>query len=359
MGRFWMRRVGCERQGFTCRLHMKDRIMARKFAVGHAAKNIFRFLAGPWLSSGNIETRLTNSEAGLLSSDNGSRPTNLEANLLSGDIATRLTNLEASLRRLELSQTIYLGDHEALTRLHTGHRIYVDTRDTGIASHLMLEGRWEPWIEQVLIPAIKPGMRFLDVGANFGYYTLIGAEMVGATGHVYSFEANPFLFQKLVKSVAVNGFSERISLFNVAVHDESSPMEIFFRHDGSGGGWTNVAKGERPALGEVSPVQGEPLDTLLADIPKVDVIKIDVEGAEPKVLAGAKNLIERSKNLTIILEFDARRIMMQTPQEYLQDFEAHGFSIAIAEPEGLTQKLSSAECVARLNGSVNYLMLSR
>ena len=51
--------------------------------------------------------------------------------------------------------------------------------------------------------------------------------------------------------------------------------------------------------------------------------------------------------------------MMQTPQEYLQDFEAHGFSIAIAEPEGLTQKLSSAECVARLNGSVNYLMLSR
>lgn len=333
--------------------------MARKFEVGHVAKNIFRFLAGPWLSSGNIETRLTNLEAGLLSGDNGSRPTNLEASLLSGDMATRLTNLEASLRRLELSQTIYLGDHEALTRLHTGHRIYVDTRDTGIASHLMLEGRWEPWIEQVLIPAIKPGMRFLDVGANFGYYTLLGAEMVGATGHVYSFEANPFLFQKLVKSVAVNGFGERISLFNVAVHDESSPMEILFRHDASGGGWTDIAKGERPALGEVFPVQGEPLDTLLADIPKVDVIKIDVEGAEQKVLAGAKNLIARSRNLTIILELDTRRLMMQTPQEYLQDFEAQGFSIAIAEPQGLTQKLSPAECVARLNGSVNYLMLSR
>jgi hypothetical protein len=77
------------------------------------------------------------------------------------------------------------------------------------------------------------------------------------------------------------------------------------------------------------------------------------------VLAGAKNLIARSKTLTIILEFDARRLMMQTPQEYLQDFEAQGFSIAVAEPEGLTQELSPAECVARLNGSVNYLMLSR
>jgi FkbM family methyltransferase len=267
--------------------------------------------------------------------------------------------IHARLRRLELSQAIYLGDHEALTRLHTGHRIYVDTRDVSIASHLMLEGRWEPWIERVLIPTIKPGMRFVDVGANFGYFTLLGAERVGAAGHVYAFEANPLIFQKLVKSIAVNGFDERVSLFNVAVHDESSAMEIIFRHDASGGGWTEVATGARPPVGEIFPVQGAALDTLLADIPKVDVIKIDVEGAEPKVLAGAKNLFARSKSLTIILEFDARRQMVQTPQEYLQAFEAQGFSIAVAEPRGLTQKISPAECVARLNGSVNYLMLSR
>ena len=306
---------------------MNDPSASRKLPIRRKIIGVFNYLTGPWSARGAL--------------------------------GKRLALVEAQLRRLELSQTIYLGDHEALTRLHTGHRIYVDTRDVGIASHLMLEGRWEPWVENVLIPAIKPGMRFVDIGANFGYFSLLGAEMVGASGHVYSFEANPLIFQKLVKSVAVNGFSERISLFNVAVHDESSPMEILFRHDASGGGFTDIAKGERPAMSEVFPVQGEPLDTLLADIPKVDVIKIDVEGAEPKVLAGAKNLIARSRNLTIILELDTRRLMTQTPQEYLQDFEAQGFSIAIAEPQGLTQKLSPAECVARLNGSVNYLMLSR
>lgn len=276
-----------------------------------------------------------------------------------GALGKRLAVLEAKLRRLELSQTIYLGNHEALTRLHTGHRIYVDTRDVSIASHLMLEGSWEPWVERVLIPAIKPGMRFVDVGAHFGYFTLLGAEMVGATGHVYSFEANPPIFQKLVKSIAVNGFNERVSLFNVAVHDASSPMEILFRHDASGGGWTDIAKGTRPGMTEVFPVQGEPLDILLADVPHIDVIKIDVEGAEPKVLAGAKNLIARSRNLTIILEFDARRVMQQTPQEYLQNFELQGFSLAIAEPAGLTHRLSPAECVSRLSGSVNYLILTR
>jgi FkbM family methyltransferase len=313
---------------------MNDPSASRKLPIRRKITGVFSYITGPWSARGALEKRLALVDA-------------------------QLALVEAQLRRLELSHTVYLGDHEALTRLHTGHRVYVDTRDASIASHLMLEGRWEPWVENILVPAIKPGMRFVDIGANFGYFTLLGAEMVGVSGHVYSFEANPLIFQKLVKSVSVNGFSERISLFNVAVHDESSPMEILFRHDASGGGCTDIAKGARPALGEVFPVQGEPLDTLLADIPKVDVIKIDVEGAEPKVLAGAKNLIARSRNLTIILEFDTRRSMMQTPQEYLQDFEAQGFSIAIAEPQGLTQKLSPAECVARLNGSVNYLMLSR
>ena len=268
-------------------------------------------------------------------------------------------SLEERLRRLELSQTIYLGDHEALTRLHTGHRIYVDTRDVGIASHIMLEGRWEPWIETVLVEAIKPGMRFVDVGANFGYFTLIGAERVGAAGHVYALEANPLLFEKLAKSIAVNGFNSRVSAFNVAVNDDTRAMEILFQHTGSGGGWTDIPRKRSVAKREVLPVNGEPLDKLLGDIPDVQVMKIDVEGAEPKVLAGAKALMARSKRLTIILEFDVRRRMAQTPLDYLESFEYQGFRLSIAAPAGLIACLSPSDCLARLGTGVNYLLLSR
>jgi FkbM family methyltransferase len=328
---------------------MSDRMMERKPSVLRKIQEFLGFLARPWVENGSVSKQLASLET--------------QVNLLSAKLDVQAVEgqhrLAASLRRLEASQTMYLGSYEALTRLHTGHRIYVDTRDISLASHLMLEGRWEPWVERALIPSIKPGMRFVDVGANFGYYTLLGAEMVGADGHVYSFEANPLIFQKLIKSIAVNGFDERISAFNVAVHDEASPMEIFFRHDASGGGWADVATGARPEVGEVFSVQGAALDTLLADVPAVDVIKIDVEGAEPKVLAGAKNLIGRSRNLMIILEFDVRRIMKVSPQEYLEDFIAQGFSIAIVEPAGLTKNFTPTECLARLNDSVNYLMLTR
>ena len=97
----------------------------------------------------------------------------LEAQLTT--LQAQVTALAQEVRTLRNGQTIYLGDHEALTRLYTGHRVYVDTRDVGICSHLMLEGRWEPWIEAVLRQTVKPGMRFADVGANFGYYTLLGS----------------------------------------------------------------------------------------------------------------------------------------------------------------------------------------
>lgn len=270
-----------------------------------------------------------------------------------------LSKIEKRIARLENAHTIYLGDHEALTRLHTGHRIYVDTRDVSIASHLMLEGRWEPWIEPVLVDAIKPGMRFVDVGANFGYYTLIGAQLVGTSGHVYSFEANPILFSKLEKSVSVNGLNDRVSLFNLAIYDTAMPMKIIFNHQLSGGGWvTNALHNPAPAA-EVFDVMSERLDIALAGLDSVDIMKIDVEGSEPRVLAGAKALINKSKHLTIILEFDARRTIAEGPLEYLQSFAAQGFQMAIIEPTGLTTKLSPEACLARLANLPNYLLLTR
>lgn len=112
--------------------------------------------------------------------------------------------------------TVYLGDFTALARLRTGHKSYVDTRDVGIASHLMMDGHQEPWVERVLIKALKPGMTFCDIGANFGYYTLLGANAVGSGGKVFAFECNPRLFNLLNQSVLVNGLHEVVERSPVA-----------------------------------------------------------------------------------------------------------------------------------------------
>jgi FkbM family methyltransferase len=274
-------------------------------------------------------------------------------------IQQRLRQLEGEVARLQASQTIYLGGHEALTRLHTGDRIYVDTRDVGICSHLMLDGRWEPWIESVVHEAVKPGMRFADVGANFGYYTLLGAGWVGPQGRVYSFEANPAIARKLRKSVSVNGYDDRVTLFQVAVFSEATTVDFAFTHEFSGGGAAGGADDGHWQTERLT-VQALPLDRLLADVPAIDVMKIDVEGVEPQALQGAAGLLARSPQVTLVVEFhESSTAAMGGPLAYLSGFVQQGFSLALIEPSGLTLPLTPEKCLARLGGQLGYLHLSR
>lgn len=281
-------------------------------------------------------------------------------------LETRLSALQSQVgalaqevRALRNGQTIYLGDHEALTRLYTGHRIYVDTRDVGICSHLMLEGRWEPWIEAVLRQAVKPGMRFADVGANFGYYTLLGSQWVGPEGRVFSFEANPGIASKLRRSISVNGFDDRTTLFNLAVFSHEAELEFSFNHEYSGGGAIGAGGGGAWQTHRVK-VRAAPLDHLLADQPSIDVLKIDVEGAEPAAIQGARALLERSPKVVLVVEFSADSIPANPGAlAYLHDFVRQGFGIALIEPGGLTEALTPEACLAQLGNRLGYLYLSR
>jgi len=268
----------------------------------------------------------------------------------------RIAGLEAQLTQLRNAHTIYLGGHEALTRLYTGHRIYVDTRDAGICSHLMLEGRWEPWIEKVIAAAVKPGMTFLDVGANFGYYTLLGAAWVGAKGRVHAFEANPAIFGHLSKSVAINGFNDRVKLHNLAVHNSEATLRFSYTDEFSGGGSTMGG----PAGAHEVEVRAAPLDMLLADLPTANVMKVDVEGSEPHVFEGARRLMERSPDLTLVVEFhEGSTRPVLPPLQYLQGFLDQGFTLSLIEPAGLTAPLAAEECLTALQGQLGYLHLTR
>jgi FkbM family methyltransferase len=274
-------------------------------------------------------------------------------------LQAQVTALTQEVRSLKNGQTIYLGDHEALTRLYTGHRIYVDTRDVGICSHLMLEGRWEPWIETVLRQAVKPGMRFADVGANFGYYTLLGSQWVGPEGRVFAFEANPGIASKLRRSISVNGFDDRTTLFNLAVYSHEAELEFSFTHEYSGGGAIGAGGSGTWRAHQVK-VRAAPLDLLLGDQPSIDVLKIDVEGAEPAAIRGAAALLDRSPQVVLVVEFSEESIPASPGAlAYLHDFVRQGFRLALIEPSGLTGTLTPEACLAQLGGRLGYLHLSR
>lgn len=127
---------------------------------------------------------------------------------------------------------------------------------------------------------LKPGMTFVDVGANVGYFTLLAASR-GC--RVVAFEPTPAVVVRLHENVALNGFDE-VTVVNAAVADKRGTLKLFLSPDDPEA--NNLYEGSISV--EVSTVS---LDDALADhgVKKVDLLKIDAEGAEPMILIGADN----------------------------------------------------------------------
>ncbi|MEM2613511.1 MAG: FkbM family methyltransferase [Nitrososphaerota archaeon] len=140
--------------------------------------------------------------------------------------------------------------------------------------------------------ALFPGSNFYvaDVGAYRGYYTILSSKIVGPQGHVYSFEPEPNNFQILSKSVILNRL-RNVTLFKLALSDKDVFENLYLSEYPSMHS-TVIKRGIK-----VISVPCMRLDTLIKQrkIARLDLIKVDVEGAELKVLRGCEDLIKEFK----------------------------------------------------------------
>lgn len=147
--------------------------------------------------------------------------------------------------------------------------------------------------KQVLFSTlVRPGQTVLDIGANVGFYTLLAAELVGNSGRVVSFEPLPRNQHYLREHVRLNGLTN-VTLIEAAVADRE--------------GRASFASADAPEMGRLSDegqleVEVVSLDGAIAAgrVPVPDLMKIDVEGAEARVLEGARNLLA-TRRPTILL----------------------------------------------------------
>jgi FkbM family methyltransferase len=212
-------------------------------------------------------------------------------------------NLENRARGL--AHAIYLGDGTMLCRVMGRYKLYVPASDAGFGVHVMMEGMWEGWLTVFMARRIKPGMVAIDVGANHGYYTTMFAEMVGETGRVVAFEPNPATAALLRKTLFVNGLDQRVRVIEAAAV-ASDDHTVSFYADITEPKNARVVGAEHAAEAGVINVAGVTLDAVLADLPRIDFMKVDVEGAEEDTIAGAMTVIARDKP-DLLLEFNILR----------------------------------------------------
>jgi len=145
---------------------------------------------------------------------------------------------------------------------------------------------YEPGITDYITKSLHKGNIFIDVGANNGYYSLLASKLVGNDGLVYAVEPDPNNFKKLKDNIKLNK-SKNIIPLQIAASDYSGWANLNISEIENGlNSFVNI-----PSSKVKIKVKVEKLDNL---IKKADIIKIDVEGYEKKVLLGARKLLNES-----------------------------------------------------------------
>jgi len=172
----------------------------------------------------------------------------------------------------------------------------VDRHDASVSVPGAATGSWEPHLVACFRRICRRGSIAFDIGANVGYHALMLAKLVGAEGTCYAFEPNSENCRLILLGAEQNQFAN-VKLMPIALSDRPG-WAYFSPHIGSNGGFATRGAELSDGSGVVVPVFV--LDDL--QLPPPDLIKIDVEGAEYRVLKGAEKSIGRGRP-AIISEF--------------------------------------------------------
>lgn len=180
--------------------------------------------------------------------------------------------------------------------------LFLNAKDPVISGALAL-GVYEPYETELFRRALTPGMTVVDIGANIGYHTLTAAGRVGSEGRVIAFEPEPENYALLSRTIAENG-STQVTLSSSAIADKTGTFTLHLFDSNKGRhSLVPLAEGSKELAGTIE-VPVETLDEALRSraIQRVDVIKMDIEGAEALALKGMRETLSQPR-LILFMEY--------------------------------------------------------
>ncbi|UYB53343.1 FkbM family methyltransferase [Xanthomonas sp. AM6] len=216
--------------------------------------------------------------------------------------------------------------------------------DLSLTEHMQRRIFWMGYYSQGIVATLdwllKPGMVFIDVGANIGEITLVAAKRVGQSGRVVSFEPVDALADRLCDHVSRNAL-RNVTVVRKGLSSQSGFAPIFSscgqgdagdEHHGLGSLF-----GSRAHDRELQEIEISTLDAYVegAQLPSVDVVKIDIEGAELPCLQGAAILLEKHKPMLIVEVQRESSLKAGYHQEEILDYLAKfGYGFKAIESNG-------------------------
>lgn len=185
--------------------------------------------------------------------------------------------------------------------LVNNHKMFLATSGSYPPTAMIL-GRYEEETTRLFKEVINAGACVVDVGAHVGYYTLLAAKRAGPAGKVFAFEPDPANYSLLEKNISLNDYHNVVAM-NEAVSNHEG-ISTLFRTSLDNGRHSTYNHG-LPGNENIE-TKSTTMDAFLGQQgwPRVDLVKIDVEGAERDVLEGMGQLLQRTDPLKLIMEFN-------------------------------------------------------
>lgn len=208
--------------------------------------------------------------------------------------------------------------------------MWIDLRDRYV-SLSCLQDSYEMVESRFIRGVLREGDVFVDVGANIGWFTILASTIVGESGHIYAFEPRRPIVDYLQRTVELNRLESMVTVYPIGLsNEETSETLMWFVTSDNGGSGTLCRNDAGPDMVRQS-IEVRRLDAL--DLGHVDVIKMDVEGAEFLVSQGARMTIERDRPIILseILPKELQRVSGCPLQEYFDFFLSNNYYAYIVD----------------------------
>jgi FkbM family methyltransferase len=220
-----------------------------------------------------------------------------------------------------------------------GFSLFVRPDDRDIGRHIKATRLYETHVTAAIRNLLEPGNVFVDVGANIGYFTNLAAHLVGPSGQVVAVEALDKNAQLIFKSLERNGFDN--ACVNVcAASDRNGRLSI--RSDSGTSNGQAMAAGAGDFF-----AQSRLLDDLAANLPRIDLVKLDIEGFEPLAWRGFRKMLakHRPNVLTEFHPYCMRKFVGVEPEEYLNELFAYSGDVRVLNVDGTMIRTGSPDDV--------------
>ncbi|WP_028589695.1 FkbM family methyltransferase [Paenibacillus massiliensis] len=233
----------------------------------------------------------------------------------------------------------YIGNNKMLVKLAFNAMLTISSNDYSLMPILVTSGAFEAPLTKYFIKHVKPGNVVVDVGTNVGYFTLLSAKLVGTSGKVIGYEANPEMYSFAQDNIAMNWLTDQVTLVNKAIYSENRQLQ--FQTSERFHGYSSI--NERPTDELVRDqftcieVEAVTLDSELEAIDRIDLLKIDIEGGEYQAFLGAIDSIKSKKIRKISFEWNKPMLGGEAePFIYLLSdiLNVHGGKLFLLNAEG-------------------------